>query len=569
MLIELAVSQLGVIEQAQLELAPGLNVITGETGAGKTMLLNALRLLLGGRAEPALVRPGAEQALAQAVFELPEGHPALDKASQAGAMHSDGQLVALRSISSKGRTRAHLGGTAVPAGTLAQVLGDLVAVHGQSDQLRLRGPAQQRDMLDQAGGLGGQVAAYQVAYDRWRELTGQLAQASQALRANQGEAEALAGALAQIERVDPKAGEEDELPARIERLANAEELHQGLGVVHFALVGGEASQLSAAVALEAARRQLEALSRYHQALAPLAERAGELAYLTSDLAADVAGMRLDIDLDPAALEAAQTRRSQITTLLRQHGSTVAEVLNWANGARQRLDQLEASPARIEALERDLAQAKAGLDQAGEAMSQARKAAAAQLTKAVTGELSDLGMGTARFEVKLKALETPGPNGCESVEFVFSPHPQIPPRPLAKGASGGELSRLMLALELVLAQSGVEAQTTLVFDEVDQGVAGRAAAQVGARLARLGQRRQVVVVTHLAQVAAQGQVHLVVVKDEARAGIGQVEGDARTTEIARMLAGRQDSASALAHAKELLGLPSQRSRPPEASPEALF
>jgi len=540
-----------VIEDAALNLSPGLSVITGETGAGKTMLLNALRALLGQRTDPALVRHGAEQATVEGVWQLDSGHPATLQAEQAGGLVDDGALLAVRTFTAKGRSRAALGGVSVPAGLLGQVVGALVAIHGQADQLRLRQAAQQRDLLDAAGGHLDQVRQYQEAFHDWRTATGQLQAFDQAAGQDSREAAGLQQALAQIERLDPHLGEEDELPALIERLANAGELAGGIQTAHAALVGNDHTGVSAAGLLDQAGRVLDGLARHDPDLAGPAGRTRELAYLTSDLAAELAQYGADLPTNPGALEAAQQRRAELKTVLRLHGATVAEVLTWAEAARGRLEELDTSQARRQSLTQAVQATSDRLAATGTALTQARQQAAARLTEAMVAELAALGMDQATFEVAITPCAAPGPGGQEDIEFRFAAHREMPLRPVAKGASGGELSRLMLALELVLAEAGAAGGTTLVFDEVDQGVAGRAAAQVGQRLARLARHSQVVVVTHLPQVAVHGQLHLVVAKVGARAGIAPVNGPEREREIARMLAGREESASALEHARELL------------------
>ena len=560
MLNELAVSQLGVIENARLEMAPGLTVITGETGAGKTMLLNALRALMGERIDPALVRPGAPQAQIEGLWLLDPADQAVARAEQVGALVNSGELLVVRTFNNKGRSRAVLGGTSVPAGLLAELVGSMVAIHGQSDQLRLRGQTQQREMLDQAGGHNETLTGYRAAYAEWLSVTTELAALDKTSLSDVQEAKNLQQALSAIDRIDPQIGEEDELPARIERLANAAELTSGVAAAQDNLVGVEAGQDGAVNQLDHTKRQLEQLARHDPQLGELSRRAGELAYLASDLAAEVADYGSRLDLDPNALEAAQSRRAQINDLLRQHGPTVASVLEWAEAARQRLAQLDTGPAQREALAKAATVATSQLEAAATQLSEARRQAAKHLATAIEAELAGLGMEKAQFAVAFTKTTSPKPDGFEEIEFLFSAHPDLPARPIAKGASGGELSRLMLALELVLAERGGVSPATLVFDEIDQGVAGRAAAQVGQRLARLAKHSQVVVVTHLPQVAAYGQVHLVVQKTGSRAGIEQVSGPARQSEIARMLAGREDSTSALAHASELLHLAGGNNRP---------
>ncbi|MDR1119063.1 MAG: DNA repair protein RecN, partial [Bifidobacteriaceae bacterium] len=551
MLRELELASLGVIEQAQLAFPPGLTAITGETGAGKTMLLGALGWLAGARADSSLV--AGARAQVSGVFQVPEGHPAAQAAQAAGAALEAGELIAARTVTAQGRSRAHLGGVAVPSAALAASVGRLVAVHGQSDQLRLKSPAEQRDLLDAYGQLD--VSEYGELYDAAAQAAARLAawegQDSQAA----WEADALRRAVAEIEAVAPEEGEETALPARIERLANAEDLREAAARARGELMGAEDAEVGGAAgataALEAVGRALAAGAARDAALGPLAKRARELAYLASDLGAEVAEYADGLDSDPGGMERLQERRAALGALLRKYGATAADVLSWADGARRRLGELDFSPERGRALAAEAERSAAGRDRAAARLTAARRRAARELTAAVAAELRGLGMGAARFEVVIEPAAQPGRSGADNVEFRFTSHGGAP-RPLARGASGGELSRVMLALEVAaLAKTPGREALTLVFDEVDQGVGGAAALAVAERLARLGGAHQVLAVTHLPQIAAAADHHLVVSKDGAAASVRAVAGAERRSELARMLAGVEDSAAARKHAAELL------------------
>ncbi|MDR1635458.1 MAG: DNA repair protein RecN [Bifidobacteriaceae bacterium] len=590
MLRELRVSGLGVIKQAEVTLPAGLTVITGETGAGKTMLLAALGLLAGGRADSAVVEGASAQV--SAVFELPPGHPVAQAAIRVGAALEDSELIAARRLTAAGRSRAHLGGVPVPSSVLADTVGWLVCVHGQGDQQRLRSPSQQRDLLDAFGGID--LTAYQALHDAAGAAHLRLRRWEDQDRRSAFEADSLARAIREIDAVAPRAGEEEDLPRLLERLSQAEDLRQAAERSLAALNGDDSGGPGGATALlEDARRALNAGAGRDPALGALAERAGELAYLVSDLAGEVAEYRLGLEADPAAVEALQERRAALNALLRRYGATAAEVIAFADQARERLGELDLSPERRAALAAEAERLTDERDQSASAIGARRRSSAAELERAVQAELAELGMAGARFEIQVEPLAEPGRQGADAVEFRFSAHGGGPTRPLAKGASGGELSRLMLALEVAAldgapaapagpvacAETGASgapgqaappragggtpdgplaeisadaaASLTLVFDEIDQGVGGQAALALAERLARLARGRQVILVTHLPQLAAAADHHLVVTKQDGVTTVDAVSGEGRQRELARMLAGLEESDAALEHAGELL------------------
>ncbi|MDR0433400.1 MAG: DNA repair protein RecN [Bifidobacteriaceae bacterium] len=564
MLSELTLSDLGVIGQARLEFDPGLTVITGETGAGKTMLLTAIGLLRGDKADLSLIRRDARRALVEAVVRLPAGHPTLTQASEAGALMDDDELIAGRSIA-ESRSRAILGGVSVPAGVLARLVGPLVTVHGQGDQMRLRAPSQQREVLDAYA--GGEHAAlmeeYRAAWAQAEDVRARLERLRTDGAAATREAEMLKQSLAELERVGAQAGEDTQLDERIERLAHAEDLRLAASGAHTALAGEEDPMAppGATALAEAARRALDGAASRDSVLGELAGRIREAEYQLSDAADEVATYLEQLDADPGTLETLHARRAELRALMRKYGPSLDEVIEWERAAALRLDDLDAGEERVAEVSAALAEAEGRVAGLASQVHAGRLAAAGRLSQAVDKELAGLAMAGAHLEVEVREVP-PGPHGADHVEFGLAVHPSAPARPLGRSASGGELSRVMLAVEVALAAAQAGTDATLVFDEVDAGIGGRAAIEVGRRLARVAAHSQVVVVTHLAQVAAFADRHIVV---ERRSAVGesggglvetqvrQADGPERQRELARMLAGQEDSASAQAHAAELLAM----------------
>jgi len=562
MIEEIRIENLGVIASARVELGPGLTAITGETGAGKTMLLTGLGLLLGGRADAARVRAGAEQASAEGTFVLPPGSPAADRAVEAGAqLDDDGALVVLRTVAAAGRSRAYLGGRTVPQGVLAELAEHLVTVHGQADQTRLRSPARQRAALDTFAGPehARLLEDYRAAWAERQRLTAELTDLVEHAAERAREAELLRLGLAEVERLDPQPGEDLELAAEAERLGHAEDLRAAAQAAHDALMGtDDAAAPPAAVAhVDLARRGVDAVAGHDEALAALAARLADAGYALADIGADLARYADGIQADPGRLAAVQERRAALASLTRAHGGTVDDVLAWASDAGLRLLELDQGEDRTVALRERIDALSGELASLAGRIGAGRAAAAERLAEAVTAELAGLAMPKATFRVELTPTDELGPWGGEDVEMLLSAHAGAPLVPLGQGASGGELSRVMLAIEVALATSPtVSRPPTFVFDEVDAGVGGKAAVEVGRRLAELARSAQVLVVTHLAQVAAFADRHVVVAKSDGdgpvtAADVRQVTGQERVAELARMLSGQEDSALALEHAAELL------------------
>lgn len=566
---EMRIRSLGVIDDAVVELSPGFTAVTGETGAGKTMVVTSLGLLLGGRADAALVRIGARNAVVEGRIAVPEGSPAMVRAEEAGAELDEGTLLVSRTVSAEGRSRAHLGGRSVPVGLLAELADDLVAVHGQSDQQGLLKLSRQRQALDRYAGYAVAVplGKYAEAYKRLRTVAAELEEITTRARERAQEADLLRFGLEEIAAVEPRAGEDTELAEEAERLGHAEALASAAAVAHAALAGNpeDPEGVDAGTLVAGAQRALEAVRAHDPALAALTDRIGEIGILLRDVAGELAGYADDLDADPLRLAAVEERRAALTALTRKYGEDVAAVLAWAERSAARLTELEGDDERIGELTAERDALRVELGALAEELSQARAEAAERFAAAVTEELASLAMPHARVSFEIRQTEDPdgvevngrtvayGPSGVDEVELLLAPHPGAPPRPIAKGASGGELSRVMLAVEVVFA--GTDPVPTYLFDEVDAGVGGKAAVEIGRRLARLAKKAQVVVVTHLPQVAAFADRQLLVEKTNdgsvTRSGVKVLEGEDRVRELSRMLAGQEDSETARAHAEELL------------------
>ncbi len=557
MIEEIRIRDLGVIDEAVLSLHPGLTVLTGETGAGKTMVVTGLGLLLGGRGDSALVRAGADRMVVEGVVDLPAGHPALERAAEAGADVSDG-LVLVRSVSSDGRSRAHVGGRAAPVGVLAELAEHLVAVHGQADQWRLRRADQHREVLDAFGGreVVGPLAAYTGVHLELTTAEAELAHLRTAAAERAREADALRVGLERIEALDPQPGEDTALGIESERLGHAEELRAGAGAAHTALSGDDDAGMPSPGVLEAlatASTRLGSVSGSDPALAEIGTRLDELRYLAADVAADLGSYLADADIDPARLEQVEQRRAALGELTRLYGPTVDDVLDWGRTAAGRVAELDGTGDRIGELEERVVALRSAREEAAANLTTARRAAAGMLGARITDELSHLAMGSATVSVAVEDAGRFTGEGRDDIEIRLASGSGTAARAVTKAASGGELSRVMLAIEVATATES-SSVPTFVFDEVDAGVGGRAALDVGARLAALARHAQVVVVTHLAQVAAHADRHLVVERSDdghvTRSGVHEVDGEQRVAELARMLGGSGTDA-ALEHARDLM------------------
>ncbi|WP_154814909.1 DNA repair protein RecN [Actinophytocola xinjiangensis] len=577
-LAEMRIEGLGVIDEATLELDPGLTVVTGETGAGKTMVVTGLHLLSGGRAEASRVRSGASKAVVEGRFDAPPGSSAAKVAGDAGAEpDADGALIALRTVTTDGRSRAHLGGRSVPVGVLSELSEQLIAVHGQNDQLRLLRPAEQRGVLDRFAGeeLLNALADYRRVREQWHAVATELAERAARSRELAREADLLRHGLAEIQAVDPQPGEDDDLVARARRLADADQLRESATASSYAVSGspeGDPDAPGALGMIADARHRLSASE--DPRLRDLGPRLAEAEALLADVGSELTSYLESLDADPAALEQVLARQAELKGLTRKYAADVDGVLAWAQDAERRLSGLDTSEEALAALATRRDELAVELAAKAHALTELRVAAADRFAKEVTVELSGLAMGQASIDVVIStrwaepnethalrvaggdggdALVHAGPDGIDEVELRLVAHDGATPLPVHKAASGGELSRVMLAIEVVLAHS--DPVPTLVFDEVDAGVGGRAAVEIGRRLARLAASHQVIVVTHLPQVAAFADRHLVVDKSAkggvSRSDVRVVADKDRVVELARMLAGMDSTETGRAHAEELL------------------
>jgi DNA repair protein RecN (Recombination protein N) len=569
-LAEMRIQSLGVIDDATLELHPGLTVVTGETGAGKTMVVTGLHLLGGGRAESSRVRTGADRAVVEGRFETAAQSAAAQLAHEAGAdFDEDGSLIAVRTVTADGRSRAHLGGRSVPVGVLSELTDALIAVHGQNEALRLLRPSEQRAVLDRFAGdsVARPLERYRRVRAEWLTVGAELTERRERSRELAREADLLRHGLSEIEAVAPQPAEDTQLMAEARRLADVDALRAAAAEAQSAVTGatdGDPDQPGALGLVAEARRRLQASE--DPALRELEPRLAEAAAVLADVGSELANYLEHLDVDPARLETVLARQAELKHLTRKYAADVDGVLAWAAQANRRLAGLDTSEDTLAALAARRDELATELAGHAAVVTAAREKAAARLGRAVTAELGGLAMPQASLQVVVgQRAATPGdehaiaghiagPDGVDEVELRLVAHSGAPPLPVHKGASGGELSRVMLAIEVVLAHA--DPVPTLVFDEVDAGVGGRAAVEVGRRLARLARSHQVVVVTHLPQVAAYADRHLVVDKASGgrgvtRSGVRTLDDGQRVVELARMLAGLEETETGRAHAEELL------------------
>jgi len=554
---EILIRDLGVISEAKLEFGPGLTVLTGETGAGKTMVLNALGLLLGERSDSSAIRKGQEQAFVEGRWLLADS--AVTRIRELGIELEDAELLVNRSVSAEGRSRAALSGKSVPVGILSEIGEQLVVVHGQSDQIRLRSAAAQREALDQFAGedLAKVMTEYTSVYANWNQAATRLSEITTQLEARSREADQIRSAVEELTSLDPKPGEDIELAEKASKLTHLEELRIAATAAHDQLSSEGFDDSSDAITLIGkARRSLEAVSEHDPELASLAQQLKEIGFSLNETSASISGYLASLDSEGGQeLERVQQRRADLNSAMRKYGPTLEEVISYFENSGARLLELDSSDKEIQeltALEQSLGKQATSL---AKTITELRTKAASALAKSVTAELAALAMTGASLQVTVSQGSELGTTGADQVAILLSAYPGAEPRPLGKGASGGELSRIMLAIEVVLA--GSELAPTFIFDEVDAGVGGAAATEVGKRLATLAQNAQVIVVTHLPQVAAFATRHLRVLKSVSdqytSTDVVRLEGEAVVEELARMLSGLSESESGKTHAKELLEL----------------
>ena len=548
-LLELRVENLVLIERAELRLGPGLNVITGETGAGKTMLASALDLLLGGRSKQSLVRSGASEAYVEGIFELTDPLRALLGDRIPGDAE---ELVLARRITAEGRTRAYVAGRTATATELREVAEALIAFTGQHEHRRLVEPRAQLELVDAAAGPEqvGRLSAAATAHEAVRAAQARLAELDELAAERERRVDMARFELDEIERIAPEPGEAEELGAQRERLRHIERL-RGAAAAGAEAIDADESEIQGIGSLSAAAlSELESAERVDEALDPLIERFRSAAIEFADIGAELRSYLADLEAEPGGLEAVEVRLSELERALRKYGGTTEAVLEHADRCRvlvEELGDVETARARLEA---ELADAVEKRTKAAAALTKARKAAAKSLGAGVSERLARLAMEAAEFQIDLRATP-PGPTGADAAEFVLRANPGAPAAPLRDVASGGELSRVLLAL---VGAAGGGAETTYVLDEIDAGIGGRTAAALGAELQHLASGRQVRDAEHLPQVAALADHHSTIVKQvgkrDTRTTIAALSGDGVTGELVRMLGAADDDAAALQHAEHL-------------------
>ncbi|WP_170949222.1 DNA repair protein RecN [Rhodococcus sp. 14-2470-1a] len=579
MLEEIRIDSLGVISTASAQFHEGLTVLTGETGAGKTMVVTSLHLLSGARADAGRVRLGADRAVVEGRFSTETASAqVVDEVERvlesAGAQRDeDDSIIALRTVNADGRSRAHLGGRSVPAAILSGFTDSLLTVHGQNDQLRLLRVDRQLDALDRFAGdsVATPLKKYRTARTEWLAARTELIDRTDRSRELAQEADRLQFGLQEIDAIAPEMGEDVTIASDVRRLGDLDSLREAAEGAGAALVGAAddvGDGISALHLLGEARTRLEQTD--DTTLTDLLPRLNDALALVTDIGADITSYLSDLPSDPSALETMLNRQSELKSLTRKYAADVDGVIAWADDARDRLSKIDVSADALAELSAKVESAAVEVSAAASKLTAARAKAAAKLAKAVSAELAGLAMGKAKLQLDLRTIPAgpqdsaplsvdgaelhAGASGVDEVEFKLSAHDGAQALPISKSASGGELSRVMLALEVVLA--GSDKGATMVFDEVDAGVGGRAAVEVGRRLARLARTHQVIVVTHLPQVAAFADTHLVVDKADskkgaANSGVKTLSSSERVVELARMLAGLDDTETGRAHAEELL------------------
>lgn len=555
MLTDLRIAGLGVINDAALEVGAGFTAVTGETGAGKTMIVTGLGLLTGAKAESRLIRHGDQRALVEG--RITADAVLSSRIAEQGGQTEDGEVLIARVLTAS-RSRALVGGAQVTVPGLVDVVGERITIHGQSEQIRLGTADRQREVLDSFAGQSSDLDAYQALWTRHRADSDELAQLRDRAQERARQVAVLEFGLAEIERVDPQPGEDVSLQAEARALQSVDDLRVAARTAVIALAGEDDAFEDAPTALglvATARRALAAVADADAEAATLEQRIAEASFLLTDAAGDVASYLAGLEADPARLEWIAGRSAALQGLRRKYGDTVADVLAWARRSADEVAALQGSDDRIAELAQQVAAQRTDLERLAGVLGERRRDAAARLTGLVEAELAALAMPHARLTFEVTALPELGPYGADQVALLFAANPGSPPAPLAKVASGGELSRVRLALEVVLA-SGSEGHT-FVFDEVDAGVGGAVALEIGRRLARLARSSQVIVVTHLAQVAAFADRQFVVRKADdgqvTTSGIAEVRGAERVEELARMMGGLDGTRAARAHATELLEL----------------
>jgi DNA repair protein RecN (Recombination protein N) len=554
MIKEIYIRDLGVIREARLSFSSGLNVLTGETGAGKTMVLTALALLLGERADSSAIRAGSNALLVEGRW-FPVSDDIVARVADAGSALDDGDLLVNRSVSTEGKSRAAVGGVSIPVGLLGELGEQLVVVHGQADQLRLKTPAAQREALDSFASLDELLSRYGSSFHSWQAAKKNLNEVLTNKEANAREVATLIEDLKAIEAVSPREGEDIELRDLAARMANLEALRSAAATAHEAL-SSDSDQIDVQMLLATARRSLDSQRAVDTALEAIAEKLQEATFQVSEVAIQLSSYAASLEADSElSFDQVQRRLSELNALIRRFGPSLDDVFAHSKFASGRVLELDDSEERIDSLRQQVEVENKVAEDLANQLTARRIDSAKSLAAEVNLELAGLAMAGAELVVEVSQAEDLGPFGRDQVSILLRSYAAAEPRPIAKSASGGELSRIMLAIEVVLAKGSTT--PTFIFDEVDAGVGGAAAIEVGRRLARLSKQAQVIVITHLAQVAAFADNHQRVLKtqngDITESDVASLSGADREAELARMLSGLSDSTSARQHAAELMSM----------------
>ena len=556
---EITIRSIGVIDSSTLEISKGLTVLSGETGAGKTMILTALNLILGGKADSSLVRKGAERLVASGRFSIPKAQEILFE----DALIEDGELIVVRTVAADGKSKATTNGVSATASTLASFGENLVEVHGQAANHTITKSSRQRELLDRFAVID--LDRYQLALANYHDMKDRIAALKKSIAAKDKELAELKDFAQEFSALNPASGEFVEIDSEIARLSSVEELRAATQLASAAIEDEEAGSLTS---LGTARRCLESARSKDRLLEEIFQQLSESFFLLADAQSALNSYISRLEADPARLDYLQQRKSQLNALVKKFGGAkgideeIASLAMRYKNSSDAIADLEGGDARLQELEKELVAIKKTLLSEAKKVSDARTDAAVKLSTLVTREIQQLSMPHATFVTAVESADYSAPKesdftsqGCDEISMFIQGHKDAPLVPLAKGASGGEMSRVMLALEVVIAST--HPIGTYVFDEVDAGVGGKAAIEVGRRLHQLAQHAQVIVVTHLPQVAAWADSHFVVTKNNdgtvSQSDVRQVTGEDRIEEVARMLAGLENSASAREHATELLSL----------------
>ena len=563
---EITIRSIGVIEQSNLELSKGLTVLTGETGAGKTMILTALNLILGGKSDSSLVRKGSERLVASGRFRVPPNSSLIFEES--GLQVEDSELIITRTVSLDGKSKATCNSIAVPASTLSSVADLLVEVHAQAANLSITKSARQRELLDRFAGteLNKAFATYKKSLEQYHDLKTRIAQLKNTLNSRDSELVALREFVTLMSKLRVERGEYSQVLVEIERLSSVEELRLAASNAHAVIDEQEQGSLTT---LGITRKALDSARAKDPLLEEAYQKASEAFFILDDVKNDLASYLSRLEADPARLDFLNARKADLVALVKKYGAlpeiepALEELIARFENASESMEDLEGGDEKLRELESQLVDSKKRLVVAAKALTLVRQKAADAISDQVSKEMSKLSMPHASFKVQLLSADYSAlresdftSSGCDEVSMLIQNHKDAPLVALAKGASGGEMSRVMLALEVVIAST--HPVGTYVFDEVDAGVGGKAAIEVGRRLHALSKHAQVIVVTHLPQVAAWADSHYVVTKNSdgsiTESNVHKVQDSARIAEIARMLSGMESSSSALEHAAELLDLP---------------